>query len=122
VLGFALGILSVFGFLTFGTPGLAILLIGVIWSVRYSWALSSVSGLLLGIGATVLVVVNAAAARCAAANQSGPGFQSACTPPDSSLLLTLAAVAVAGGVATGFVAMRRPMAARAKRRAASSPD
>jgi hypothetical protein len=60
--------------------------------------------------------------RCAAANQSELGFQSGCTPPDFSLLLTLAAVAVAGGVATGFVAMRRPSAAQAKRRAASSPD
>ena len=112
-----LGVLSAFGFLTFGTPGVVIPLIGVIWSLRYPWALSSVSGLLVGIGATVVVLITAANARCAGANQSGPGFESSCTAPDSSLLLTLAAVAVAAGLALEGV-----IAARAQRRATPSPD
>jgi hypothetical protein len=116
-LGFALGILSAFGFLELGVPGLAILLIGIIWSLRYPWALSSVSGLLVGIGATVLVLITAPNARCAGANQSGPGFESSCTAPDSSLLLTLAAVAVAVGLAIAAA-----IAVRAKRPVASSPD
>ena len=122
VLGFVLGILSALGFLTLGTPGLLIMLVGLIWSMRYPWALGSVSGVLIGIGATVLLLVTAAAARCAAANQRGPGFESSCTAPDSSLLLTLAAAAVAAGLAIGLVVMRRPIAERATKRAASSPD
>ncbi|HEX9267076.1 MAG TPA: hypothetical protein VF965_06285 [Candidatus Limnocylindria bacterium] len=105
-LGFVMGILSALGFLTFGTPGLVILLVGVIWSVRYTSA-ASLSGLLIGSGATVLALVTWAAARCAAANQSGPGFVSSCTAPDSSLLITLAVVAVAAGLATGFLTIGR---------------
>jgi hypothetical protein len=116
-LGFALGILSAFGFLELGVLGLMIPLIGITWSLRYPWALSSVSGLLIGIGATVVVVITAANARCAAANQSGPGFQSSCTAPDSSLLLTLAAFAVAAGLAIAAA-----IAVRARRQATSSPD
>src|SRR5204863_293428 len=65
-LGFLMGILSAFGFLVFGTPGLVILLIGVIWSVRYTSA-ASLSGLLIGIGTTVLALMTWADARCAAA-------------------------------------------------------
>jgi hypothetical protein len=103
-LGLVLGILSAFGFLTFGTPGLVIPLIGVIWSLRYTSA-ASLSGLLIGIGATVLALITWADARCAAANQSGPGFESSCTAPDSSLLMMVAAVVVAAGLATGFLAM-----------------
>ena len=121
-LGVMLGILSGFGFLELGVPGLALMLIGLVWSLRYPWALPSVSGLFIGIGGTVLGLITAANMRCAAANQSGPGFQSGCTPPDSSLLLTLAALAVAAGLATGFVVLRRTIAARGTRRAASSPD
>jgi hypothetical protein len=116
-LGFALGILSALGFLELGVPGLVILLIGITWSLRYPWALSSVSGLLIGIGATVVVGITAANARCAAANQHGPGFESSCMAPDSSLLLALAAFAVAAGLAIAAAT-----AARAMRRAASSPD
>jgi hypothetical protein len=109
VLGFVLGVLSAFGFLTFGTPGLVIPVIGVIWSLRYPWALGSVSGLLIGTGTAVLALTTQAAARCAAANQRGPGIDSSCTAPDSSLLLTLAALAVAAGLAAGLVAIgRRP--------------
>src|SRR5882762_4099261 len=115
-LGFLMGILSAFGFLVFGTPGLVILLIGVIWSVRYTSA-ASLSRLLIGIGATAVVVITAANARCAAANQHGPGFESSCTAPDSSLLLTLAAFAVAAGLAIAAAS-----AVRAKRQATSSPD
>jgi len=111
-----MGVLSIFGFLTFGTPGLVILLIGVIWSVRYTSA-ASLSGLLIGIGATVLALVAWADARCAAANRSGPGFESSCTAPDSSILLTLAAVAVASGLAIATAT-----AVRAQRRATPSPD
>ena len=114
-LGFLMGILSAFGFLIFGTPGLVIPLIGVIWSVRYTSA-ASLSGLLIGTGATVLALITWADARCAAANQSGPGFQSSCTAPDSSILLTLAAIAVACGLLVGAAS-----AARARRRAVSSP-
>ena len=117
-----MGVLSTFGFLTFGTPGLLIVLIGLLWSERFPWALGSVSGLLIGIGAAVLLLMAAAAARCAAANQRGPGFESSCTAPDSTLVLTLAAAAVAAGLAIGFVVMRRPIAERVTRRAASSPD
>jgi hypothetical protein len=116
-LGFALGILSAFGFLELGVAGLVILLIGLVWSLRYPWALSSVSGLLVGVGATVVVLITAANARCAAANQHGPGFESSCTAPDSSVLLTLAAVAVAAGLAIAAAT-----AVRAKRQVASSPD
>jgi hypothetical protein len=101
-----MGILSAFGFLTFGTPGLVIPLIGVIWSVRYRSA-ASLSGLLIGIGATVLALLIWAAGRCAAANRSGPGFESSCTAPDTSLLMTFAAVTIAVGLATGFVAIGR---------------
>ena len=115
-LGFVMGILSAFGFLTFGTPGLVILLIGVIWSPRYRSA-ASLAGLLIGTGATALALVTWADARCAAANQSGPGFQSSCTAPDSSLLLTLAAFTVAAGLALAGV-----IAARAQRRVTPSPD
>jgi hypothetical protein len=122
LLGFVLGILSALGFLTFGTPGLLIVLIGLMWSMRFPWALASVSGLLIGIGATFLLLTTAAAARCAAANQRGPGVESSCTAPDSTLLLTLAAAAVAAGLAIGFVVLRRPIAERVTRRAASSPD
>src|SRR6266480_899934 len=114
-LGFLMGILSAFGFLVFGTPGFLIPLIGVIWSVRYTSA-ASLSGLLIGIGATVVVLISWADARCAAANQSGPGFQSSCTAPDSSVLLTLAGIAVACGLVVAAAS-----AARARRRAASSP-
>jgi hypothetical protein len=116
-LGFALGILSALGFLELGVAGLLMLLVGLVWSLRYPWALSSVSGLLVGIGATVVVLITAANARCAAANQHGPGFESSCTAPDSSLLLTLAVFAVAAGLA-----MAAANAVRARRQATSSPD
>jgi hypothetical protein len=105
-LGFLLGILSAFGFLTFGTPGLVILLIGIIWSMRYTSG-ASLSGLLIGGGGMVLALLTWAAARCAASNQSVPGRESSCTAPDSSLLIMFAAIAVAAGVATGFLAIGR---------------
>jgi 4-amino-4-deoxy-L-arabinose transferase-like glycosyltransferase len=122
LLGLVLGVLSALGFLTFGTPGLLIVLIGLVWSMRFPWALSSLSGLLIGIGASVLLLTTAAAARCASANQSGPGFESSCMAPDSTLLLTFAAAVVAAGLAIGLVVARRPIAERVTRRAAPSPD
>jgi hypothetical protein len=106
VLGFVLGALSGLIVLRFGTIGLAMPLASLALLRARPW-LSPLSGLLVGLGLSVLSLLGLAASRCAGANQSGPGFASGCTPPDMTVLVGLATLCVVVGVIAGAIAVTR---------------
>ena len=107
LLGVLLGGFVALAFLVIGTPAFVLLALAIIASVRSGAPLISISGLLSGAGAGILLLELQAALRCTAENRQGAGFVSGCTPPDVSALVVIATTLALIGVALGLVALGR---------------
>jgi hypothetical protein len=100
-LGVLLGVLLAFAVPMVGTPAIILLIPALVWALLNASRLVATSGLLIGVGASTVILLLEASARCAADDRSGPGFVSICTAPDNSVLLVVGALTawVGGGLA-----------------------
>jgi hypothetical protein len=106
VLSAAIGALGILTFGTLGTPGFMLLIVPLLIAWMWSGIRRSLKagGALAGFGTATILILAAANARCAEAS-TRPG--ESCTPPDVSLTLLAAAVALGVRLALTFPA--RPL-------------
>ena len=98
ILSAATGVLGVLILFTLGAPGLVVLLapLLIVWTRSGGRGSLKVGGALAGFGATLLLILIAANARCA--EFAAPPDQS-CTAPDVTITSVAAAVALVIGLA-----------------------
>lgn len=107
MLSAATGVLGVFILFTLGTPGLVVLFapLLIVWTRSGGRGSLKVGGALAGFGATLLVILAAANARCA---EFSTQPEQSCTVPDVTITSVAAAVVLVLGLALTFRAVLRP--------------
>jgi hypothetical protein len=96
-----IGVLGIVILFTLGTPGLLLLFVPTltVWILSGNRRSLKAGGALAGLGATLLLILAAANARCA--EFSAQASQS-CTAPDVTITSVAAAVVLASGLAFTF--------------------
>jgi hypothetical protein len=108
MLSAATGVLGVFILFTLGTPGLVVLFAPLLiaWTRSGGRGSLKVGGALAGFGATLLLILTAANARCA---EFSVQRDQSCTAPDVTITSVAAAVVLVIGLALTFrVVLLRP--------------
>jgi hypothetical protein len=101
ILSAAIGVLGIFILFTLGTPGLALLFVPLViaWTRSEGRHSLKAGGALAGFGATLLLILYLANARCAEFSAQADG---SCAAPDVTVVSVAAAIVLLIGVALTF--------------------
>lgn len=103
LVGLGVGVAGAFFVLTFGTVGLAVVLLAVVWAAVSAYRWARVSGVLLGLGGGLVAFLGWAELRCASARDA---VGSGCSSTGSFSVLVPAMVIVVIGLATSVLILR----------------
>lgn len=81
-----------------------------LWVRRHGRSIAAISGLLIGSGAALLIVLYAALERCIAANSATTYTVQICVPPDITAPLLTRVALILGGLILAVISLRRETA------------